>query len=62
MGNKILATYERVAFEKQEGQIAQAVNCRPWSEWIEHGGDISALFDICCGYPDDINSACAGMI
>ena len=31
---KILATYERVALEKQEGQIAEAVNSRPWSQGI----------------------------
>jgi hypothetical protein len=33
-GYKILATYERVAVEKQEGQIAEAVNSRPWSQGI----------------------------
>jgi hypothetical protein len=41
--NQILATYERVALEKQEGQIAKAVNFRPWSQGINYGDDICSL-------------------
>jgi len=41
--NKILATYERVAVEKQEGQIAEAVNSRAWSQGINSSDDICSL-------------------
>ena len=41
--NKILATYERVAVEKKEGQIAEAVNSRPWSQGINSSDDICSL-------------------
>jgi hypothetical protein len=41
--NKILAAYERVAVEKQEGQIAEAVNSRAWSQGINSSHDICSL-------------------
>ena len=41
--NKILATYERVAVEKQEGQIAEAVNSRAWSQGLNSSDDICSL-------------------
>ena len=41
--NKILATYERVAVEKKEGQIAEAVNSRAWSQGINSSDDICSL-------------------